>query len=676
MATSVTLPDKQWIRAEPGELEEPKLPPKPDFSEPPEIERTRPPQPDDPPQPPQSEGEEPEPPEWVNKKIVYDWEPGDQVIVISTKQKGKVVKVILPDQPVKFQMAGPERADTYVPAKIVIELEDGTTVTVSAENVAPDVPKGEDQPPQGEIPIEGPPEVPEDDEPSGEEGGGGTGGEAGEEESDEPVGPPPEPGAGEPGGEPDPSTEPVNEPQPPEGEIASGGGEAGDPDEEPGEGGAGGEPDEDEEGEEGEPGESGTGAGEDQEDEEGQEQGQTAQTEPGEGGEPGDDEGEEEEGDRPGEEPGEGTGTPADGPEPDSGPPSPEDEFEPPEQPETGPEGESEAGSGEGDETGTSGPQIAGEATEPGSIDDYIEKLKAEADKMAAQENNHHDTGIEGDEEDHDEVQDGDDAMKEIDDSINREVQQTIEKGLSDEELKRKISKWTGGLSSEEIQATFKGKIERSKQLGGWKKVLRSAILQATGVTESWAGHVQSRRDPDNMLGARVNAPAIERIIISMDCSASMGTKTFLLCLKELQSIFSLNKVKSAVQDAQMYLVAWGSSSLREGFEFTRFPARRAKTMIMSKFPSMSNSVMSRAGGTHFGPSVEKMMKKAGPCDLLIIMTDGEFFQDQNRISERAKSYLRRHKHKLLWVFPYAPDKDNMVPDYDPGWKKRYIKLR
>jgi hypothetical protein len=192
-----------------------------------------------------------------------------------------------------------------------------------------------------------------------------------------------------------------------------------------------------------------------------------------------------------------------------------------------------------------------------------------------------------------------------------------------------------------------------------WKRELHRIVKSCLSVDIFEDMELPSSRLEGEM-GRESEKKSIKHIVLSIDCSGSMGPAQFMDVLIELQTMF---KVLTQYR-FKVHVVYWGARGELKVFEAD---SSNVFGSIVENAPSF--------GGTEFDPQMTYIRKKFKKPDVVVIFTDGAFISPRNSGEfEENVSYIRKISKRLLWVVPKSFNGFSSMEKWDLMVRRRTIK--
>jgi len=229
--------------------------------------------------------------------------------------------------------------------------------------------------------------------------------------------------------------------------------------------------------------------------------------------------------------------------------------------------------------------------------------------------------------------------------------------------------------------------LKKTKLADDWRGLLKKLLQKAAGIKEEHSAITPSRRI-EGQFGREIEKPAIRRVIISVDCSASMGPEQFRQVFAELKKLGSHSIIKKHMKKSEMYSFMWGSFDdglndperrreiAKDNLE--RLPGKGFSENIVSQMLTKKLKGIRAREGTDFIGFHAAMLKVAPKPDMVMVMTDGEFWNETVSGEEAAVKRLLARLSKsgrLIWVLVgsrYKPD----IRRLDPRFQSHTIEIR
>ena len=155
-----------------------------------------------------------------------------------------------------------------------------------------------------------------------------------------------------------------------------------------------------------------------------------------------------------------------------------------------------------------------------------------------------------------------------------------------------------------------------------------------------------------------INIP--KRIILSFDCSGSMGPEKFRQVMGEVENFLVANKYKHI----EIICVYWGSDTPT----IHRMKLNKGLTQKI-----IGSGQSSAHGGTEFCTCLNAIKTKYRKFDLMIVFTDGEIYDTP---SDENKAFMRRISNRVIWVLTKGGNAEHITRHFDKNCKRRLIKAK
>lgn len=195
--------------------------------------------------------------------------------------------------------------------------------------------------------------------------------------------------------------------------------------------------------------------------------------------------------------------------------------------------------------------------------------------------------------------------------------------------------------------------VGKQPSVATWRKALRKTISKVSGITEKWDANAINAR-VEGELGREVEVPAMKSILITIDCSGSMGSVAFKKALEEIANLRKVIKGKLVV-----HVIYWGSTAIHKKYKLDE--------KLLSNLIRDGKDL----GGTYFITCIDEMIAKVKKPDLVIHCTDGEFFDDPEELREAGRKIMRMNKSSV-WVLTPSHDK-RPIKIVDPAFAKKVV---
>ncbi|RLI36030.1 hypothetical protein DRO66_06380 [Candidatus Bathyarchaeota archaeon] len=218
------------------------------------------------------------------------------------------------------------------------------------------------------------------------------------------------------------------------------------------------------------------------------------------------------------------------------------------------------------------------------------------------------------------------------------------------------------GLNSDSMSKVFGSRAVSKKTASDWKSKLRRAVATATGIREIFSSSDPSRK-MEGQFGATREIPTIANVIISIDCSGSMGGSAFRKAINELTDLFMQSKGKFSKAMIRSY--GWDTNIIY------KVQVRGVKSSLKSQLLQFQAQ-----GATAIMRSHEAIIKKNKRPDLFVIMSDfGDTTRDNPKTTAFYK-YVKRWKHKMVFILPKGVTEAQALTVLPPDCKSRIVKLK
>lgn len=221
---------------------------------------------------------------------------------------------------------------------------------------------------------------------------------------------------------------------------------------------------------------------------------------------------------------------------------------------------------------------------------------------------------------------------------------------VMNEEQKERIQALKSQMSSSVLS-----KVTTGSSVSSWKKAFGRMLANCLGIEEVYSNEVPSARI-EGAFGREEEVPTLKRLLISLDCSGSMGPEQFQKALKEIETITKALKSK----EIEVWVVYWGSEE--------HLYKTKGTQGLLAKIRANSKS----CGGTNFNQACEYMASKTPKFDAMVVMTDGYF---DGKANPKAKAFISKNKRKLMWVVTPGHT-TSYIESYDSGFKNRLVKQK
>lgn len=195
--------------------------------------------------------------------------------------------------------------------------------------------------------------------------------------------------------------------------------------------------------------------------------------------------------------------------------------------------------------------------------------------------------------------------------------------------------------------------IGKTPSVQAWRKALRKAVSKVSGITEKWDANAVNAR-VEGELGREVEVPAMKSILITIDCSGSMGSVAFKKALEEISNLRKVVKGRLVV-----HVIYWGSSAVYKKYKLDE-----------KLLPNLIRDGKD-LGGTYFLTCIDEIIAKVKKPDLVIHCTDGEFFDDPETLRAGGRKIAKINKSSV-WVLTPRHEK-NPIKLVDPAFAKRVV---
>lgn len=206
--------------------------------------------------------------------------------------------------------------------------------------------------------------------------------------------------------------------------------------------------------------------------------------------------------------------------------------------------------------------------------------------------------------------------------------------------------------------------------LSDWRSRLDRLFDQALGFDIVTNSNLINKKIEDAPPGREDELPQVKNILVLLDMSGSMGADKFKQVISHIDTMLRAKKLTGVY----FHIVGFGTRSINDIPPYTaKVKGARFKSTMLSKFGNDAG------WGTYLLPAIVYCSSKVKRPDAVIIMTDGEIFDNPSEFqsNSKVKMFMKRNKNKIIWALTANGDL-NRVCGLDPTAKsrKRYIKFK
>ena len=212
-----------------------------------------------------------------------------------------------------------------------------------------------------------------------------------------------------------------------------------------------------------------------------------------------------------------------------------------------------------------------------------------------------------------------------------------------------------------------------------WRDIFKTLIRKAIGTREEYSSATPSRRIEDQF-GRDVDKPAMKKVVLSFDCSGSMGVRQFLAVMKEITELSKMSFARTALANAEIWAFFWS-----EGLQYAnvktnivRLPGKGFKPGFETQLVALQTKAHLRGSSTNFNTNHCVLLQTLKQFDMLIVMTDGVFndngTNEEQLTIKKLVSRLAR-MGRIVWVLTGYIDKSK-IQAIDPQYSKRAVILK
>lgn len=199
-----------------------------------------------------------------------------------------------------------------------------------------------------------------------------------------------------------------------------------------------------------------------------------------------------------------------------------------------------------------------------------------------------------------------------------------------------------------------------------WRAQLDKVFDQATGMEIITNPNLINKKIENAPPGREDDLPAIDKILVLLDCSGSMGYDAFKQVVAHVDTMLKVRKMNNTT----FHIICWGDGSVKAVCD----------THMKVKGKAFKKTMMglhAKSWGTAIGPAFKAASQLVKQPDAILVFTDMGIGDSYSNTDPIVSKYMKKNKKKIIYILTHDASMGQLKA-FDPYAynKKQWIKFK
>lgn len=199
-----------------------------------------------------------------------------------------------------------------------------------------------------------------------------------------------------------------------------------------------------------------------------------------------------------------------------------------------------------------------------------------------------------------------------------------------------------------------------------WRVQLDKVFDQATGMEIITNPNLINKKIENAPPGREDDVPAIDKILILLDCSGSMGYEAFKQVVSHVDTMLKVRKMNNTT----FHIICWGDGNVKAVCDtHMKVKGRVFKKTMMG--------LHAKNWGTAIGPAFKAASQLVKQPDAVLVFTDMGIGDPYSKDDPIVSKYMKKNKKKIIYILTHDASM-RLLKDFDSYAynKKQWIKFK